>query len=111
MSTDNKIFNNLATYATISKAMNIKNDNKVNNYYHNRPLSAQKNSIKNGINNNLYFNNSNGFKSNYKSELFHSKQRAPSPATQKSVVLKNIHNHYNNLNPNNRYRLSSPYDN
>ena len=111
MSTDNKIFNNLTTYATISKAMNIKNDNKVNNYYHNRPLSAQKNSIKNGINNNLYFNNSNGFKSNYKSELFHSKQRAPSPATQKSVVLKNIHNHYNNLNPNNRYRLSSPYDN
>ena len=111
MSTDNKIFNNLTTYATISKAMNIKNDNKVNNYYHNRPLSAQKNSMKNGINNNLYFNNSNGFKSNYKSELFHSKQRAPSPATQKSVVLKNIHNHYNNLNPNNRYRLSSPYDN
>ena len=110
MSTDNKIFNNLNTYATISKAMNMKNDNKVNNYYHNRPLSAQKNSIKNGINNNLYFNNSNGFKSNYKSELFHSKQRAPSPATPKSVVLKNIHNHYNNLNPNNRYRLSSPYE-
>ena len=110
MSTDNKIFNNLNTYATISKAMNTKKDNKVNNYYHNRPLSAQKNSIKNGINNNLFFNNSNGFKTNYKSELFHSKQRAPSPATKKSVVLKNIHNHYNNLNPNNRYRLSS-YDN
>jgi hypothetical protein len=54
MSTDNKIFNNLNTYATISKAMNMKNDNKVKNYYHNRPLSAQKNNIKNGINNNLY---------------------------------------------------------
>jgi len=111
MSMDNKIFNNLSTYATISKAMNTKNDNKVNKYYHNRPLSAQKDSIKNRINNNLYFNNSNGFKSNYKSELFHSSQRAPSPVTPKSVVLKNIHNHYNNLNPNNRYRLSTPYDN
>ena len=111
MSMDNKIFNNLNTYATISKAMNSKNDNKVNNYYHNRPLSAQKDSIKNRINNNLNFNNSNGFRSNYKSELFHSKQRAPSPATQKSVVFKNIYNHYNNLNPNNRYRLSSSYDN
>ena len=111
MSMDNKIFNNLNTYATISKAMNSKNDNKVNNFYHNRPLSAQKDSIKNRINNNLNFNNSNGFRSNYKSELFHSKQRAPSPATQKSVVFKNIYNHYNNLNPNNRYRLSSSYDN
>ena len=111
MSMDNKIFNNLNTYATISKAMNSKNDNKVNNFYHNRPLSAQKDSIKNRINNNLNFNNSNGFRSKYKSELFHSKQRAPSPATQKSVVFKNIYNHYNNLNPNNRYRLSSSYNN
>jgi hypothetical protein len=109
MSMDNKIFNNLNTYATISKAMNNKND-KVNNYYHNRPLSAQKDSIKNKINNNLNFNSSNGFRSNYKSELFHSKQRAPSPANQKSVVFKNIYNHYNSLNPNNRYKLSSPYD-
>lgn len=111
MSMDSKIFNNLNTYTTISKAMNIKKDNKVNHYYHNRPLSAQKDTTKNKINNNLLFNSSNGFKPNYKSELFHSNQRAPSPATQKSVVLKNIHNHYNNLNPNNRYRLSSSYDN
>jgi hypothetical protein len=113
MSMDNKIFNNLGTYATISKAMNIKNDNKVNNYYHNhnRPLSSQKDSIKTRKNNNLFFNNSNGFKLNYKSELFYSERRAPSPATQKSVVLKNIYNHYNNINPNNRYRLSSPYEN
>ena len=97
LSGNSKIFNNLNTYATISKEMNNIKQNKMNKL--NRPFSARTNNTKNYNNN--YFNNSNRNSSKNIGEFFGPHHRAPSPLIKKSTTLKNVYHH------NNRYQILS----
>ena len=74
------------------------------NHNYNRPLSAQRNNLKN--NNKFNFNNSNGFSSNNMIEFRGPKNRMPSPITSQFSIMKSI-NILNNNNHNNRYFISN----
>ena len=84
---NDKIFNSVNTYETLSKGINILSENR-NFKYNNRPFSAQRNNLKNRNNFNNYY------------EFFghHHQKRVPSAKGSKFSLMKNNTNNYNNKN-------------
>ena len=93
MEMNNKIFNDINVHDKISNSMKT--------YKYNRPLSAQKDYLKQKKNN----KNSN----NNRADLFDPHKRLPSPVTSQFSIMK-IFN-ISKSNQNNRYNISTPINN